>query len=44
MMFLLQIIIDWNGLVNNVLAGAVTTVIGIFATIWVYRYLYHRKR
>jgi hypothetical protein len=40
----LQIIIDWNGFANSVLAGAVTTVIGIFATIWVYRYLYHRKR
>ena len=35
--------IDVNGLLNSVLESLVAGVIMIPVTIWIYRYLYHRK-
>lgn len=35
--------LDWNGMFNGTLQSIVGGFITMAMTIWVYRYLYHRK-
>jgi uncharacterized BrkB/YihY/UPF0761 family membrane protein len=38
------ILIDWNEFVNGILRDTVAVALGTVMTIWVYRFLYHRRK